>query len=292
MLAETRVISPAYFQTLRIPLQAGELCRRPADAGGETGVITETLVNRRFADRYLPDRDVIGLHLSGGLDGLVKNGHLFGNPPPARIVGIVGDARETGADRAPAPTVYTCFSAPTPAPWTLVRTSGDPLAMAETIRLKIFELEPQRSVYDVALLEGRMGDAYAQNRLRTWFLTLFALTALALVCAGVYGTLSYAVSLRRREVALRLALGALRRSVVHQLMTTSIRIVVTASAIGLLLALFFTQTLSTMLYGVTPTDPATLSGVMVLVVAVALIAAFLPAARATFVQPMRALRED
>ena len=292
MLAETRVVSPAYFQTLRIPVVAGELCRRPADAGGKTGVITETLVNRRFADLYLANRDVIGLHLSGALDGLVKNGHLFSNPPPARIVGMVGDARETGADRAPAPTVYTCFSAPNPAPWTLVRTSGDPLAMAEAIRRKISELEPQRSVYDVALLEGRMGEAYAQNRLRTWLLTLFALTALALVCAGVYGTLSYAVSLRRREVALRLALGALRRSVVHQLMTTSIRIVGASSVIGLLLALLFTQSLSTMLYGVTPTDPVTLAGVVLLVVAVACVAAFIPAARATVVQPMRALREE
>jgi len=207
-------------------------------------------------------------------------------------VGIVGDARETGADRALAPTVYTCFSAPDPAPWHLMRTSGDPLAMAETIRRKIHDVEPQRSVYDAAPLEGRMSGAYAQNRLRTWLLTLFALTALALVCAGVYGTLSYAVSLRRREVALRLALGALRRSVVHQLMTMSIRIVGTASAVGLLLALLFTRSLSTMLYGVTPTDPATLTGVMFLVVAVAFIAAFIPAARATFVQPMRALREE
>ena len=292
MHAETRVVSPAYFQTLRIPLLAGELCRRPEDAGGNTGVVTEALVNRRFVDLYLLDRDAIGLHLSGALDGLAKNGHLSGNVPPSRIVGIVGDARETGADRAPAPTVYTCFSAPDPAPWHLMRTSGDPLAMAETIRRKIHDVEPQRSVYDAAPLEGRMSGAYAQNRLRTWLLTLFALTALALVCAGVYGTLSYAVSLRRREVALRLALGALRRSVVHQLMTMSIRIVGTASAVGLLLALLFTRSLSTMLYGVTPTDPATLTGVMFLVVAVAFIAAFIPAARATFVQPMRALREE
>ncbi len=107
----------------------------------------------------------------------------------------------------------------------------------------------------MAPLEERIGDAYAQNRLRTWLLTLFAVTALGLVCAGIYGTLSYAVSLRRREVALRLALGALRGSVVHQLMTTSIRIVGTAAACGLVLALLFTQTLSTMLYGVTPDRP-------------------------------------
>ena len=95
-----------------------------------------------------------------------------------------------------------------------------------------------------------------------------------------------------RFVALRLALGALRRSVVHQLMTTSIRIVGASSVIGLLLALLFTQSLSTMLYGVTPTDPVTLAGVVLLVVAVACVAAFIPAARATVVQPMRALREE
>ena len=85
-------------------------------------------------------------------------------------------------------------------------------------------------------LEERIGDAYAQNRLRTWLLTAFAVTALGLVCTGIYGTLSYAVSLRRREVALRLALGALRRTVVNQLMATTIRVVGTSSAVGLVLA--------------------------------------------------------
>jgi putative ABC transport system permease protein len=291
LIAEHRVMSPGYFETLRIPLVTGELCRPSSDAKDKAGPVTETLVNRRFADVYLRDREVVGLHISGGLDALVKNGHLPA-APPSRIAGIVGDVREQGADRAPLPTVYTCFSAPNPAPWHIVRTSNDPMAMAAAIRRKIRELEPQRTVYDIAPLDSRMGEAYAQNRLRTWLLTLFAVTALALVSAGVYGTLSYAVGLRRREVALRLALGALRRSVVHQLMTTSIRIVATASACGLILALLFAQTLSTMLYGVSPADPATLTGVLAVVVTVAFVAALIPAARATFIQPMRALRED
>jgi ABC-type antimicrobial peptide transport system permease subunit len=166
------------------------------------------------------------------------------------------------------------------------------MAMAATIRRKVNELEPQRSVYDVAPLDMQMGDAYAQTRLRTWLLTLFAITALALVCAGVYGTLSYAIGLRRREVALRLALGALRRNVVRQLMTTSLRVVGAASACGLVVAVLFTRTLSTMLYGVSPADPATLLGVLAVVISVAFLAALIPAARATFIQPMRALRED
>jgi predicted permease len=291
LVAEHRVVSPGYFETLGIPLLSGAICQRPADAGGKRGAVTQALVNRRFAELYLRNRQAIGLHLAGSLDALVKNGHLFGSSP-SRIVGIVGDAREHGADRAPTPAVYTCFSAPNPAPWHLVRTSTDPMATATSIRQKVRELEPQRSVYDVALLDTRIGEAYAQNRLRTWLLTLFALTALCLVSAGVYGTLSYAVSLRRREVALRLALGALRWSVVQQLMTTSVRIVGTASACGLILALLFAQTLSTMLYGVSPADPATLAGVIIVVVTIAGLAALIPAARATFMQPMRALRED
>jgi putative ABC transport system permease protein len=160
------------------------------------------------------------------------------------------------------------------------------------IRRRISELEPARSVYDIAPLEQRMDDAYAQNRLRTWLLSLFAITALALVCAGVYGTLAYAVSLRRREVALRLALGALRTTIVTQLMGTSIRVVAVASVVGLGLALLFTRSLSTMLYGVTPTDPPTLAGVIVIVITVAGVAAVIPATRAALMSPMRALRED
>jgi ABC-type lipoprotein release transport system permease subunit len=208
------------------------------------------------------------------------------------ISGIVGDARELGIDHPVAPTLYSCDSAPNPFPWFILRTNVEPASLAIAVRQRLGQLEPLRSVYDMAPLEERIGDAYAQNRLRTWLLTIFAVTALGLASAGVYGTLSYAVGLRRREVALRLALGALRWSVVHQLMTTSIRIVGMASACGLILALLFAQTLSTMLYGVSPADPATLAGVLAVVLTVAFLAALIPAARATFIQPMRALRED
>jgi predicted permease len=291
LLAERRVVSPGYFAALRIPLLIGELCRRPTSSDWPEAATTEVLVNRTFADRYFQGTSVVGLHLTGGLDFLVKNGHITG-ALPSRIVGVVGDAREAGVDREPAPTVYTCFSYPNPAPWHVIRTAGDPTAAVTAIRLRIRELEPARSVHDIAPLEARIGDAYAQNRLRTWLLSLFAITALALVCAGVYGTLAYAVSLRRREVAVRLALGALRTTVVTQLMGTSIRVVAAASLVGLGLALLFTRSLSTMLYGVTPTDPATLTGVVALVVTVASIAAAVPAARAALMQPMRALRED
>jgi putative ABC transport system permease protein len=281
VIAAWRTVSPGYFNAMGIPLLSGSLCRSLLSGIHRPGSPLDIMVNRRFADRYFAGGSPIGARLSW------DSGSLAG-----RIAGIVGDARELGIDHDMAPTVYSCDSAPNPFPWFIIRTEGDPALVAAVVRQRLHQLEPLRFVYDMAPLEARIGDAYAQNRLRAWLLTLFSVTALGLVCTGIYGTLSYAVGLRRREVALRLALGALRRSVVQQLMTTSMRIVGASSAIGLFLALFFTQSLSTMLYGVTPTDPATLSGVMFLVVAVAFVAAFIPAVRATFVQPMRALREE
>ena len=277
--AEIRAVSPGYFEAVQIPIVSGELCRRPVDAAG----VTEVMVNRQFAERYLAGRPALGMHLRA-------NSVAAGTPD--RIVGIVGDARERGVDRSPAPTVYQCFSAPTPFPLFLVRTSGDPAALAGAVRLKINELEPLRSVYDVAPLEERIGDAYAENRLRTVVLGTFAVTALALACLGVYGTLSYTVRLRRREIGLRLALGAARSSILRQFVGQGMRVATIACGLGLALSFGFTRMLSGMLFGVAPNDPATLGGVIGVVLGMAGLSSFVPTARAALVQPMRTLRED
>jgi putative ABC transport system permease protein len=277
LLAEWRTVSPGYFKTLRIARVAGEWCRLPPDARATP----EVMVNRSFAERYFGGRSVLGLRLSW------EDASLTG-----RIVGVVADARELGIDRDPGPTVYACDSAPTPFPWFLVRTQGDPSALAGAVRLKLKELEPLRSAYDIAPLEERIGDAYEQNRLRTMLLALFAATALFLSCLGLYGTLSYAVSLRRREVGLRLALGALRSEIIRQLVGQSLRVVSLACLCGLALAVAFTRVLSGMLYGVSPSDPFTLAGVVAIVLAVGSLAALVPAARASQIEPMRVLREE
>jgi putative ABC transport system permease protein len=277
LVAESRVVSPEYFETLRIPLLEGTLCRRQARAA------TELMVNRAFADRYLAGRpSVPGLHLANP-----------GVPvPPGRIAGVVGDVRERGLDQAPGPTVYFCSSAQGPTPYFLVRTQGEPAAIVQAVRLKLKELEPLRAVYDIAPLETRIGDAFAQDRLRTMLLALFAAAALSIACVGLYGTVSYAVSRRRRESAVRLALGALRRDIVGQFLAQGLRVAGIACACGLVLSLTFARTLSGMLYGVSPLDPATLSGVAGIVLVVTALAALIPATRAAFTQPMRALRED
>jgi predicted permease len=269
-----RIVSPSYFLAMRIPLLEGELCREGA---GVTGVI-EVMVNRSFVSRFVTTRSAVGLHLAGAT--------------PDRIAGVVGDVREIGIDRDPVPTIYQCFAAATPIPWFVARTIGEPAAAVDGIRSRIRDIAPLRSVYDTRPLDARIDDAYTQNRLRTIVLVLFAVTAVALACLGVYGTLAYAVSLRQREVGLRVALGSSRVGIVAQFLFQGMRVVLAASVVGLLLALALGRMVAGMLYEVSPSDPATLTAVVLLVVAVGSLAALVPAARAALTEPAQLLRGE
>jgi putative ABC transport system permease protein len=241
------------------------------------------MVNRMFANLYLNGTAAIGHNLT-----VAGNSYV----PPGLIRGIVADARETGLDHDPQPTVYWCGSGFQPGTNFLVRTHGDPAAMADTVRRKVHELEPMRSVYDITPLTSHISDAYAENRLRTILLACFAATAVSLACVGLYGTLSYLVSLRRREVALRLALGALRAQVVRQFLGVGLRTTILGCVAGLALAAVFARALSGMLFGVSATDPLTAAGVLAIILAVSAVASLIPAVRAARVEPMQALREE
>lgn len=273
MSAERRIVSPSYFEVMRIALLEGSLCERP-----QRGDISQVMVNRSFVDRYLGGRNPVGLHLDAGT--------------PDRIVGVVGDARELGTNKEPVPTVYPCLAAPIATPWFLVRTTAQPLSMAPAIRAKLAELEPLRSVYDVATLEERISDTYAQSRLHTILLITFSVAALVLSCLGVYGTLSCLVNARTREVGLRMAIGARRGHIAWHFLAKALRVVGVSSLGGLALAYVFTQTLAGMLYGVTPSDSATLVSVVAVVVIAASMAALIPAVRAALMEPMRVLRDE
>jgi ABC-type antimicrobial peptide transport system permease subunit len=160
------------------------------------------------------------------------------------------------------------------------------------VRLKLKELEPLRSVYDIAPIEEKIGDAYRENRMRTMLLVLFAATALSLTCVGLYGTLSYLVSVRRREVGLRLALGAIRSDIVRQFLGQGLRVAAVAAGCGLVLSIATTRVLAGMLFGVSPFDPVTLLTVIGIVLTATTLAAFIPALRAALVEPIKALREE
>ena len=276
LMAEGRWVTPQYFAAMRIPLISGELCRDEPNT-------TAMMINRSFANRYFNGAGAIGRRL-------IEPGSSY--LPPAVIRGIVGDARETGLDREPPPAVYWCSGTSQPGTFFLVRTNRDTNTVAAAIRRKIQTLEPQRSVYDLAPLTDRISGAYAENRLRTILLSFFAITAVALACVGLYGTLSYLVNVRSREIALRLTLGALRVQVVRQFLGQGIRVSLIGCLAGLALAAAFARLLSGMLYGVSVTDVATLAGVVTLVLAVSVLASLFPAIRAARVEPACALREE
>ncbi len=276
ILAGSNVVSPSYFETMQMPLVAGEFCSRQAALAG---TMSEVMVNRSFADRYFSGSSVVGLHLA---DAFTSN----------RVAGIVADARERGIDRCPEPTVYFCGYPAQPFRVFLVRTANDPESLAQTVRLKIKQLEPLRSVYDMAPLEEWVGDAFAEYRLRAVVLASFALTALSLACVGLYGTLTYVVSLRKREVGLRLALGALRRNIVGQYVLEGMRVAVLACVAGLVISVATGQVVTSMLYGISPYDPTTLLVVVFIVLFVSAIASLLPATRVSRLDPMKVLRED
>jgi putative ABC transport system permease protein len=166
------------------------------------------------------------------------------------------------------------------------------MAMAKTLRQKIHEIEPARSVFDITPLEGRIDEAFAENRLRTVLLVFFAATAVSLACVGLYGTLSYTVNVRRREVGLRLALGALQGQIVKQFLLQGLGVSFLGCLAGGCLGAAFARLLSGMLYGVSPTDSVTLSSVVLIVLAVAAVASLVPAIRAARVEPMKVLREE
>jgi len=261
---------------MEIPFLAGDSCRFDA-----SDPVQEIVVNESFVRAYIPNRPPVGTLVRG------SGANAF------RIGAVVGDAREFGARRPPEPTVYRCFTVAAFPPLTfLVRTTGDPMSIVNTLRRSVAEVEPTRSIYDIRTLNERVGGEYAADRLRAVLIGAFAGAALTLVCLGIYGTLSYIVSLRRRDVGLRVALGALHRTIVSHFMLKAFRVVGLAAAAGLVLAVLVSRGLASQLFGVSPTDPLTLAGVVAVIFAVTGIGALLPSLSAARVDPMTALRQE
>lgn len=276
ILATPYFVSPSYFETMRIPILEGEFC--PALRDGAARVV----VNRSFVDAFYRGSPAIG--------HFVQAPSLY--IPASQITGIVEDARERGINRAPEPAVYWCRSAVSPQPVYLIRTHGSPAAMTETIRRKIHEVEPNRSVFEIVPLEQHLDDAFSENRLRTILLASFAATAVLLACIGLYGVLSYLVSLRRREVGLRLALGAMQPRIIAAFLAQGLAVSIFGSAVGLAAAMALRKLIAGLLFGVSPSDAPTLAGVVLIMLAVAVIASLVPAIRAARIDPMQVLRDE
>jgi predicted permease len=286
-----RVVLPGYFQTLRLPIVRG---RDVADSDTRSApgavVVSETLARRHF-----PSSDAIGqrLTLDDPTDAAAK---WF------TIVGVVRDAVgftwEGGAD----PTIYLPYLQTESyldgreshhAYLTLaLRTSGDPAALAQPARQAIWAIHPGVSISETTTLAAAVDRALARPRFQSSLLGAFAALALVLAGAGIYGVMSYAVSRRTREIGLRLTLGARRGDVLRLILGQALRRLAIGGAIGLAGAWIAARALTTMLYGVQPTDPLTFGAVPLLLTITALAASYLPARRASRVDPMEALRID
>jgi len=267
-------VSPDYFRTLAIPLRRGQAFDR---SGASAGV----MIDEAAARAYFPGQDPIGKQIT------------FYGHRTRTIIGIVGDVRQQNLHDPPPPHIYE-FLGDSPAEYLklLVRTSGVPAQLVGALRQTIRSLDPNVPIDRAAPIAAWLGDPLAVQRLYTLLLASFAALALALAATGVYGIAAYAVTRRTREIGIRVTLGAGRAAVLRLIVGHGLALTLAGIALGVAGALATTQVLRAYLFEIGPRDPIVLTAVGVLVVATALVASYLPARRATKVDPMVALRYE
>jgi putative ABC transport system permease protein len=282
-LAEARAVTPGYFRTLRIPLLRGEEFTGNYAKGSPGRII----INDSMARRFWPDEDPIGQRVSIGISVDEDN------PAVWEIIGIVGDVRHASLDIEPAPEMYVPHSQQSwPFLTLVVRTSSDAMAMAGPVRDQVLAVDKDQPVSSIQTLESRVSASVAQPRFYLLLLSLFAALALILAAVGVYGVLSYLVTQRIHEIGIRLALGASPFDVIKLVVGHGMMLAVIGVVTGLICAFILTRLMSSMLYGVSATDPMTFAALSLLLLAVALLASYIPARKATKVDPMIALRYE
>ena len=271
-----RAVSPGYLQTVRLPLLRG---RTLTDADS-TGAAPVALINQTAAERFFAGRDPIGAQI-----------RFWGIP--RTIVGIVGNERIQGLSAPPPIAAYvSIFQAPsvTGAGVLLVRTSADPIALSNAVRGMFRDQDPLLAIFGIESLEQALSRSISQRRFAMLLVTAFAGVALLMAAIGVYGVFNYDVAVRRRELSIRLALGAARGSIVRLVVNHALVLIALALAIGVSAAFGFTTFLSSLLFGVEARDPVTMFGVAALLAVIGLLASALPAWRASRVDPSRTLR--
>jgi ABC-type antimicrobial peptide transport system permease subunit len=243
-------------------------------------------VNQALAKKYFPGRSPVGQTITLGGVSAPDTNHFA-------IVGVVGDVHQSAVDETPAPriyaSVYQIFRVKTNL---VVSTQGDPVLMIKRIEDAIHSVDPQQTITSAFTLDDAVGEAVARPRLITVLLGLFGFVGLALGALGIYGVLAYLVNQRTREIGVRIALGARTSSVLGMIVGRGLRLAGIGVAIGLGASLLLTRLMSGVLYGVSPTDPLTLAGVALALLAVAAFASAIPAFRAARVDPLTALRAE
>jgi len=278
--ANFRAISPDYFKTLRMGLLRGRGIEE-RDSAAAPGVV---VINEAMARTFWPNEDPIGKRM---------NIARAGEPEWREVVGIAGDIRHRGLSVPPEPEMYVPYAQQPMQSFRLaVRTTGDPMQLASALRQAVWSVDREQPVMRVQTLEKIVATSHSETTFYATLLATFAGLALALASVGIYGALSYSVERRTREIGVRMALGAQRKDVLVLVVSQGFKLAFLGLALGLAAAWAMTRFIETLLYGVRPTDPVTFIGVSLLLLLVAGLASWLPARRATKLDPITVLRHE
>ncbi len=275
---ENAVVLPGYFATMGIPILHG----RAFDATDGQHVV---VVNERVALRYWPGTEAIGKQIG------------IGDRPGVQwaiVVGVVGDVRFHELSAEPEPKVYFPYAE---SEWpfamqTVLRTSGDPLQYASLVRQALREIDPVPPIATIEPLSARISRLFAEPRFNAFLLGALTVAAVLLAGLGLYGVISFSVAQRTHEIGIRIAVGGSRTDVVRQVLWRGMRLTMVGVATGLIAATAVNRLMVGTLYGVSATDPVTLLGAAILLTAVTTVATYIPAHRASKVDPLVALRQE
>ncbi len=274
--ADWRMVSASYFRTLQIPLVRGQLFFGNSQADERTIVLSEGMARRIWGDA-----DPIGREITANPIG------------DFRVVGVVGDVRNLELALEPNPTMYiSTANYSWPAMTVIVRARSDAAQLPSIIRSVVHELDPQLALYNVTTTVQQISNSAAQPRVNASLVGLFALMACVLAAVGIYGVLAYLVSQRRQEIGIRMALGAARLSVLRLVLARGLRLAIAGVLVGIVGATVAARWIESVMFGVSARDPWTIACAVALVMAVTLLASYIPARRATQVDPLTALRAE
>jgi putative ABC transport system permease protein len=278
--ADIRVVAGDYFSTMRIPLLRG----RWFGAHDTESTTKVMIINQTMVDRYWPHENPLGKLVT------MRD---WGPPLTGEIVGIVGNVKGDALEAPPGNMIYWPERQfPSIFDNLVVRVAGNPVKFAAALKAAVWSVDADLPLASIATMEDRLAESQGRRRMQTVLLSTFAGLALLMAMVGIYGVMAYSVSGRSREIGIRVALGADARAVRVLVLREGLLWTALGAGIGLLAALALAGTLSSLLYGVAPRDPATLGGVTVLMMVVAMVACYMPARRALRVDPMVALRHE
>jgi putative ABC transport system permease protein len=279
---QIRAVGFDYFQTLRIPLIAG----REFTARDDRQAPHVIIINQTLARRFFPNENALGKHMNPGMSA-GKHDSM------CKIVGVVGDVKHRNLWQSPDPESYVPYDQnPIGSMDLIVRADGDPMTLLPALRTQVLALDPELPIYKAKRMEEYVAASIAQRRFTSLLCTIFAGAGLLLAIVGLFGVMSYSVAQRTHEIGVRVAVGAEKTDILQLILKEGMFITSLGIGVGLVGTLALSSILKSQLYGVTATDPFTFLGVAFALALVALLACYIPARRATRVDPMVALRYE